>query len=350
LKACLLYSCEGLDSLRHEAFEELLRMRHKSAFTLVELLVVIAIIGVLVALLLPAVQAAREAARRTECENRVRQIGIACQNYHDAQGHLPSGALLTPQSPLRVDSKGRPYFTAHGYISQIMAYMEMQSISSQVNLKKHWSAPENGVVRNIPLPQFRCPSQLEAEITYTSPVGGGDTEELNLLRSHYMGVMGAVAYCPPIARPGFPAFPTYTVYDNACPSGPGPAATNGVIYPGSEVELGQVTDGTSQTLLVGEISWDCGPQRVWIVGVASETVPYNYIYTAKNVRWPFNTAARGDGVHENNDMSFGSFHVGGAFFAMCDGSVQFIREDIDLYGVYLPLASRASEETFEVPF
>jgi prepilin-type N-terminal cleavage/methylation domain-containing protein len=327
-------------------------MRQKTAFTLVELLVVIAIIGVLVALLLPAVQAAREAARRTECQNRLRQIGLACQNYHDAHGHLPSAALLTPQSPLRVDDKGRTYFTAHSYISQIMAYMEMQAISSQVNLKKHWSAPENGIVRNIPLSQFRCPSQLEAELTYTSPPGGGKTDELNLLRAHYMGVMGAVAYCPPISRPGYPAFSTYSVYDNVCGDA-GPAATNGVIYPGSEVKLGQVTDGTSQTLLVGEISWDCGPQRVWIVGVASETLPYNYLYTAKNVRWPMNTANRpadGSGTYTNNDMSFGSFHTGGAFFAMCDGSVQFIREDIDLYGVYLPLASRASEEMFEIPF
>lgn len=121
------------------------------------------------------------------------------------------------------------------------------------------------------------------------------------------------------------------------------------------MQIGDVSDGTSQTFLVGEISWNCGPQRVWLVGTASHNYPESYVYTAKNVFHPMNTAFRAldtepDSGYANNDMSFGSFHTGGAFFAMCDGSVQFIREDADRFGVYLPLASRASGEVFQTPF
>jgi hypothetical protein len=140
-------------------------------------------------------------------------------------------------------------------------------------------------------------------------------------------------------------------------SGHGGAATNGLIYPGSKVKLGNVLDGTSNTLMVGEISWDCGPQRVWMCGVASERWPESYVYTAKNIFYPQRLAFRNPADlvnpppdYPNNDLSFGSFHPGGAFFAMGDGSVQFVREDIDRFNVYLPLASRASEETVALPF
>ncbi len=331
-------------------------MVKRTGFTLVELLVVIAIIGVLVALLLPAVQAAREAARRSECMNRMRQIAIACQNHHDARGHFPAGVTTTLQEPQ--PSGTQKYYTSHSYIAQILSFMEMQTLSSQIKLKKHWIADENGVVRNAPLPSFRCPSQLDAELTYVSPIGGGLTEELSFLRAHYMGVMGAKLGCPEFEHPLAPGSSSWTMLSrddfpaSTSPCGAhGGAATNGAIYPGSKVQIGDISDGSSQTFLVGEISWDCGPQRVWMVGVASERFPESYVYTAKNVFYPMNTFRRGlSDDAGNNDMSFGSFHSGGAFFAMCDGSVQFIREDIDRFGVYLPLASRASGEVFPIPF
>ncbi len=339
--------------------------RPSQGFTLVELLVVIAIIGVLIALLLPAVQAAREAARRSDCMNRLRQISLACQNYHGARGHFPSAVATDHQVP-QPAGLTYPKITSHSYIVQVLPYMEMQTLRARIDLKKHWIAPENAVIRNTPLPSFRCPSQLDAEITYVSPIGGADTEELSLLRAHYMGVMGAKVRCPAMAHPLVPQAITYTMLSradypgtgDACgTNGHGGAATNGVIYPGSKVALSKVTDGSSQTFLIGEISWNCGPQRVWMTGTASETNPESYVYTAKNVIWPLNHAFRNpaDLINpppdfENNDLSFGSFHTGGAFFAMCDGSVQFLREDVDRLNVYLPLASRASEEVFTSPF
>jgi hypothetical protein len=103
--------------------------------------------------------------------------------------------------------------------------------------------------------------------------------------------------------------------------------------------------------MIGEISWNCGPQRIWPIGSAtgkSTGATYSFHYTSKNVRWPLNTAYRAEASqpaspYENNDMSFGSLHPGGCFFAMCDGSVQFVHEDI-LVAVLKSLASRKSQE------
>src|SRR4051812_35601500 len=108
-------------------------MPKRRAFTLVELLVVIAIIGVLVALLLPAVQAAREAARRTDCQNRLRQIGLACQGYHDAKGRFPSASAM-----------GGPSFgTMLSYVAQILPYVELQNLQNLVNQNAHWNDSRN---------------------------------------------------------------------------------------------------------------------------------------------------------------------------------------------------------------
>ena len=118
-----------------------------------------------------------------------------------------------------------------------------------------------------------------------------------------------------------------------------------------------VTDGSTYTFMIGEISWRVGPQRVWAVGSASRTVPENYNYTAKNIAWPLNTAFRADADageppsgFENNDLSFGSLHPGGTHFALCDGSVQFIREEVDFAGVLRPMASRKSGESVQYAY
>jgi prepilin-type N-terminal cleavage/methylation domain-containing protein len=156
-------------------------MARKNGFTLVELLVVIAIIGVLVALLLPAVQAAREAARRTDCRNRLRQIALACLNYHDAQGHFPSASAIFPGKA----SAGDPRMgTMLSYVAQVLPYVELQSLHSLVDQRRHWDDPQNDKARKTPLPAFHCPSQEELELAYTAPIGSGGTEELSNLRVH----------------------------------------------------------------------------------------------------------------------------------------------------------------------
>jgi prepilin-type processing-associated H-X9-DG protein len=139
----------------------------------------------------------------------------------------------------------------------------------------------------------------------------------------------------------------------------GGEANNGIMFPASKVRMRDVTDGTTHTFLLGEISWNCGPQRVWMSGGGSKTALDTFIYAAKNVFWPMNTACRDDANnpailcsakgYENNDMSFGSLHNGGCHFCMGDGSVQFVREEIAM-DVLKSLASRKSSESFEAPF
>src|SRR5262245_24325471 len=114
----------------------------RRAFTLVELLVVIAIIGILVALLLPAVQAAREAARRTECVNRMKQIGLALINYHDTRKCFPAAVSDDPNTN---PSTGAPIggFTELGYIPHILPYIELGNMLTRMNLKVHWQDNPN---------------------------------------------------------------------------------------------------------------------------------------------------------------------------------------------------------------
>jgi prepilin-type N-terminal cleavage/methylation domain-containing protein len=330
---------------------ELKMRRHSSknrGFTLVELLVVIAIIGVLVALLLPAVQAAREAARRTDCQNRARQITLACQNYHDARLRFPSASGRTTTG----------FNTMLSWVAQILPYVEMKGVHDLVDQNHHWDDPQNDRAEKTPLPSFRCPSQEAIEPTYTDPIGGSGTEELSNLRIHYHGNMGAKVNCPN----GSTTYPdkTYVTVGN-CGNG-GANVINGLIVPPTDgppvvdnkVSLKNVPDGSSNTILIGELSWDSGAQRVWLVASASRTYHNSYDYTSKNVRWPLNTAWRAlqnqpASGYDNNDMSFGSRHPGGCHIGMGDGSVHFISQDIEITTLKA-LASRDSEETFQSPF
>ncbi len=334
------------------------RRNSPRAFTLVELLVVIAIIGILVALLLPAVQAAREAARRTQCMNRLRQLSLACMNHHDSKKYFPSASttdLLASSTP------ANPQYNSYSYIIQILQYMENADVLSQLDLKQFWNVdpPNKTFLYGTPMPFLRCPSSTDQETTFTDPPSGAGTTELSFLRTHYMAVMGAKYQCPNTST----TYPQSTYTLESVPGKPpqcgaGGAANNGVIFPYGKVNLKDVTDGSSHTFMIGEISWLCGPQRIWAVGSASMTVPENYIYSAKNILWPLNTACRTDpnrpsvpcSLYTNNDMSFGSLHPGGAYFALCDGSVQFFREDVDLNGVLIPMASRKSGETLTADF
>ena len=342
------------------------RLNNRRAFTLVELLVVIAIIGILVALLLPAVQAAREAARRTQCQNRMKQIGLALMNFHDTVKHFPAGLSDEPNTNYTTKAVISGQYTELGYIPPIMPYMELGNLFSQMSLKVHWQdAPNQALATNNPLLDFHCPSQTDFQSTFYQPPGGSETEEKSYLLSHYHAVMGArpKTNCPPTAALGFPES-TYTGYvspnkttcgDGSFTSGFGVSATNGIMFPASQVKMKDVTDGSSHTFLVGELSWNAGPQRIWSVGGGSKTNLDTYVYTAKNIYWPLNTACRKAAddprpcPYANNDMSYGSNHNGGCFFAMCDGSVQFVREDITLE-LLKSLASRKSAEVFDLAF
>jgi prepilin-type N-terminal cleavage/methylation domain-containing protein/prepilin-type processing-associated H-X9-DG protein len=331
------------------------------AFTLVELLVVIAIIGILVALLLPAVQAAREAARRAQCMNRIKQLGLATLMEVDTKRVFPSAVINYP------DRMNAGKVTYWSYIIAILPYMEEQALLSGIDLNVYWQTDPNVTyLYNQTVPFLRCPSQTESEITYTDPPGHNGVSELSTLRAHYMGIHGAKYSCP---SPPITAGPINFTYKMSPACGDaGGMATNGVItltfnddgsYGPSQVSTKSITDGTSHTAMIGEISWLVGPQRIWAVGVATSEAnndPTSYNYVSKNVIWPLNTAYRADASsgqpasgYANNDLSFGSMHPGGTHFAMCDGSVQFVSADVSL-DVLKALASRKSDDSTQGAF
>jgi prepilin-type N-terminal cleavage/methylation domain-containing protein len=322
-----------------------IRRSSTAGFTLVELLVVIAIIGVLVALLLPAVQAAREAARRTDCFNRIRQLGVAAHNFHAAKGRFPShGDRRTGLS-----SQAR-----------LLPYMEGQAQLNVVNQTVHWRGQTNAV-KNMPLPFLKCPSQEPMQYTDIA-VSGVFTD--SPLRCHYMANMGAKpSTCPNIKVAGTYPENTYTMEN--CTQNPdteGGMATNGPMYFESKVSFKEVEDGSSNTILFGELSWDAGLDMTWLCGndIVDPANPLGawapWIYNAKNVAQPINSApyiptwADRPSAFALHDVSFGSRHIGGCHVVMADGSAHFLQQNVDLVGVLKPMASRQSEEVYASPF
>ncbi len=319
----------------------------RSAFTLVELLVVIAIIGILVALLLPAVQAAREAARRVQCSNQLRQIGIALHNFHDGNQKFP---------PIASE------LTYMSYIAQILPYMEQGNLRDIINQDKHWSDVANDAAERTAIPDLQCPSTATELGAFTGGVGDSTTYvDQSPLRAHYVGIMGAKSACPVNATIGYPDS-GYTMgkVKDVVDCGAGGTADNGVIVRVGitsvdrtrirSVSMKKITDGTSKTMMVGEQSFSAGPSRTWIVGQTDA-----FAYNADNVMWPLGVAFREDpgqpnasSGYFNNDTSLGSKHPSGAHGLLADASVQFLTDDTEL-NVLKAFATRGNDDTHNPP-
>jgi prepilin-type N-terminal cleavage/methylation domain-containing protein/prepilin-type processing-associated H-X9-DG protein len=287
----------------------------RNAFTLVELLVVIAIIGILVALLLPAVQAAREAARRSQCLNNMRQLGIALHNHHDTFKRLPPGGLGVPTT-------GEGAIPRLAWSAFVLPFMEQQNLQDLVDLKHSWSWVDantnNLVVNEMRVPVFHCPSGTTVNQPNTA-----------LFTLHYYGNMGPKGQNPQTGL-------NYDVLSapNVSDWSQGEISVHGVLGANTKTRFADIIDGTSNTILLGELSWNDAPcYRAWLRGFENKAV-----VGSKNVFNAINGVAT-----QFNDVSFGSEHPGGANFAMCDASVRFINEDIDI-GAYRGLSSRNGEE------
>jgi prepilin-type N-terminal cleavage/methylation domain-containing protein/prepilin-type processing-associated H-X9-DG protein len=308
--------------------------RAKRAFTLVELLVVIAIIGVLVALLLPAVQAAREAARRMQCSNNLKQIGLAMQNYHSAH-------RVFPPAVYRNVPAGKSNFTDPrvSFHVRLLPFIEMQQFYDQFDWKLSWEADKHTSLRKSLVSGFVCPTKESADADYYYQNNGWKTGPGEFV-THYHGVMGANGPVPGTSSQYEMQMINASQMENPELGG---FAINGIIIRDRGISAKKITDGMSNTFIVGEISWNIGELEAWLGGLSPA---WQNAMSSKNIKYPLNSYRYNPpfGFDHLNDTSFGSQHSGGgAHFAYADGSVHLINDEIAL-DVLKAYASRARDE------
>jgi prepilin-type N-terminal cleavage/methylation domain-containing protein/prepilin-type processing-associated H-X9-DG protein len=288
-------------------------------FTLIELLVVIAIIAVLVALLLPAVQQAREAARRTQCKNNLKQLGLALENYHGSRNMFPAGYVST------FDNSGNDLGPGWGWAAMILPEMEQLPLQNNITFTQPIEAAANATVRVISLPAYLCPSDTVVSpwpAVMRDPLGNPTSTICQIAASNYVGVFG-------VSEPG--------------------VGGEGVFFRNSNIGMRHITDGTSTTMFVGERSqrW-C--EATWVGAVTnavmfppagSPAVPVTENASGMILGHTFEGPPNAPGTECNE---FSSLHSGGAHFLFCDGHVQFISTSIDKL-VFRALSTRAGGES-----
>lgn len=309
-----------------------------TGFTLIELLVVIAIIGVLVALLLPAIQGAREAARRTQCVNNLKQIGLGLHNHHDVHRQLPAGWTAFAAGTQTPDPEGEPGW---GWAARILPYLEEGNTSQQIRQSIAILDPLHDTARVSALPVYLCPSEA-AEATWTLESENGSGPLCDLATSNYVGNYG-----------------TGAIED-------APSNGNGIFFHNSKVNFKQVSDGLSKTFMVGErASLHGGSTWVGVVPGGEEAMARILGAADHTPNQPHTghehadaEVSFGDGDEEEEDHDhehhhdhlddFGSPHTGITMFLRCDGSVDMISDEI-LESVFKALSTRAGQEVVNHP-
>jgi hypothetical protein len=297
------------------------------------LLVVIAIIGVLVALLLPAVQAAREAARRMSCQNNMKQLGLGLHNYHDTYKTLPPAWIITNEL---------------SWLVLVLPFIEQQPLYDQMNLN---AGPYTATGKNNPfgltnLEVLHCPSSPAPRMLMDPPNNVNPPDLVNNqppYTTHYYGISGPRGVNPVDGlnyrvNTTKPAFEGVRVSIEGMSRFPDP------------VQLDDVTDGTSNTLMVGEMSWTSKQfgtrYRSWLRG--GDDGSQAYAVCAKNIVLAINAGRKTPAISPYQDIPMGSMHPGGANFTLGDASVRYLSEDIDITN-YRSLASREGNEAVTVP-
>ena len=285
-----------------------MRSTRRHGFTLIELLVVIAIIGVLVSLLLPAVQQAREAARRSQCQNNVKQVMLAFHNYHDAHGGFPN----------RYSRNGTTLNSGHGWGLKLLPFLDQAPLFAAWNNDKSFFDPENQTVTMTAVRPYICP---------TAP-GGPRVMDLSLsTTTTSTGIASDYVVFHQISTTGTGA--TCTQCNTAAPK------TAGTVTP-----IAAITDGTSNTIMMAE---QAGRPDYYLAKVKQPTNVgltnpkfwggWASYQSVTGQGWNDATPPGAGGVHAmnwSNSQGVYSFHTGGAMFGMCDGSVRFLSESISL--------------------
>ena len=299
--------------------------RQPSGFTLIELLVVIAIIGLLVALLLPAVQQAREAARRTQCKNHLKQIGLALQNYHDI--HL----TFAPGYVSQFDSSGNDTGPGWGWAAFILPQIEQQNISDRIQFNQRIEDSANSTIRLVRIDSYFCPSDSASQ-TWTAKKydlsGNPQATICDVSSANYVAVYGTT-------EPGVDG--------------------DGVFFRNSRTRMADIIDGTSSTLMVGERSFRLGP-ATWAGVITSANLfplPGSPSPPVLNNPSGMTLGHTGDGNGPNGSTSyvnqFYSQHPGGVHFLFCDGHVGYLNSSMN-YNTYLSLTTRAGNEPVQGDF
>ena len=298
----------------------------RRAFTLVELLVVIAIIGTLVGLLLPAVQSAREAARRTQCTNNLKQTGLALQNYHEARRQLPEGWLCNPDS---ADPHHAEEGVGWGWASRILPYVEENALSKSIVITGSISAVSPTVKETV-IQSFLCPSDASAGKPTFNP---GSATNSDNDHEHPDQVPGGTTY----ARTNYVGmFGSNEWHDEDDEENSKPYAGDGMFFANSRMPFRHVTDGLSKTIMVGERDSRIGGS-LWI-GMVESTVaePIGRVVAHGH------HAPNGNPAEQHfGDIS--SRHQGGANVVFADGHCDFISESVDI-AVFQKLCTRKGGE------
>jgi prepilin-type N-terminal cleavage/methylation domain-containing protein/prepilin-type processing-associated H-X9-DG protein len=291
-----------------------MKQRNRDGFTLIELLVVIAIVGVLSAILLPAVQAAREAARRAQCQNHLKQLTLALQNYHASIKCFPPGAIWEVSSGM---------YTSHrvNFYPHLMPYIDENAQFEQLGFNAGWMwlSPTNAAIVGMVRPYWRCPSDAMGTVLYKY-------QTQSLARTNYFGVFNGLQIGDVLLND---------------------SKKNALFAANRSRRIRDITDGTSKTLALAEsltgsdesdargTAWIdqtggafihtkltpnttdpdlCYPNPVWC-----QSVPQND---------PHRPWLNGDGF-QTDTCAARSMHSGGVNVALCDGSVRFVADEIE---------------------
>ncbi len=294
--------------------------RKRDGFTLVELLVVIAIIGILIALLLPAVQAAREAARRMQCSNNLKQVGLALQNYHSGHEVFPYGAHDLGPNVLNV--------IGHSWWPRIFPFLE-QDPTAEYDYHANWivTSPHNqGLVGDQVYPFMQCPS---SNLPRMSPF-----TTFSIQGAMYVGIAGAV---------------DHNSTKSAGHQGSiGDVSAGGVLLYKDQVGIRDISDGTSNTMMVGEQSDWCRDAYGTTMNCRSDC-GHGFTTGARDLDWDertFNLTSVRHPINEKSSTALGvlencgtnhpilSAHPGGAQVLLADASVQFLPDETELKLLY----------------